>query len=85
MQAYQDAVARAKSEWDRRVCRYWRQRYENGRYNVAQFMKNRFAIVDIPVPVHISREVGEMRRDLEQEVHQGRGVRFGNVVLGLEH
>ena len=84
LQSYQDAVARAKSEWDRRVCRYKRQRYENGCYNVAQFMKNRFAIVDIPVPLHISREVGEMRRYLEQEVRtKGEGSALVMLYLDL--
>ena len=84
VQAYQDAMVRAKSEWDRRVCRYKRQRYENGRYNVAQFMKNRFAIADIPVSMHISREVGEMRRYLEQEVRtKGEGSALVMLYLDL--
>ena len=37
-------------------------------------MKNRFAIVDTPLPMHISREVGEMRRYLEPVVRtKGEG------------
>ena len=47
-------------------------------------MKNRFAIVDIPVPMHISREVGEMRRYLEQEVRtKGEGSALVMLYLDL--
>ena len=47
-------------------------------------MKKRLAIVDIPGPMHISREVGEMRRHLEQEVHpKGAGSALVMVYLDL--
>eukprot|EP00974_Lingulodinium_polyedra_P106560 10316382-Lingulodinium_polyedra.AAC.1 len=51
-------------------------------------MKKRCAIVDIPGPEHISREVGEMRRFLEQEVPpkgEGSALVLIYVDLNIDH
>ena len=81
---YMQAVEKAKAERDRRVCRYKRQRYEDGQYQVKELMKQRCAFVDIPSAVHVSREVGEMRRTLEQDVApKGQGSALVMLYLDL--
>ena len=84
VKAYMAAVESAKKVHDRRVCQYKRNRYENGCYQVKEFMKKRFSIVDIPGVMHISREVGDMRRILEQEVPpKGEGSALVMLYLDL--
>ena len=39
-------MEKAKAERDRRVCRYKRQRYENGQYQVKELMKQRCTFVE---------------------------------------
>ena len=74
----------AQKAHDRGVCQYKRNRYENGCYQVKEFMKKRFLIVDIPGVMHISREVGDMRRTLEQEVPpKGEGSALVMLYLDL--
>ena len=62
VKAYKAAVACEQKAKDRRVCIYKRHRCEEGCFQVKEFMKKRFSIVDIPGATHISREVGGMRR-----------------------
>ena len=84
VKAYMAAVESAKKAHDRGVCQYKRNRYENGCYQVKEFMKKRFSIVDIPGVMHISREVGDMRRILEQEVPpKGEGSALVMLYLDL--
>ena len=79
------AVDNAKKAHDHGVCQYKRHRYENGCYQVKEFMPKRFSIVDIPGVMHISHEVGDMRRSLEQEVPpKGEGSALVMLYLGLD-
>ena len=48
MKAYTAAVDSAQKAHDRGVCQYKRNRCEHGCYQVKEFMKKRFSIVDIP-------------------------------------
>ena len=48
VKAYMAAVDSAKKAHDRGVCQYRRNRYANGCYQVKEFMKKRFSVVDIP-------------------------------------
>ena len=84
MKAYTAAVDSAQKAHGRRVCQHKRNRYENGCYQVKEFMKNRFSVVDIPGVMHISREVGDMRRTLEKEVPpKGEGSALVMLYLDL--
>ncbi len=81
---YKKAVEDKKKELDRSVCKYRRERYQNGIFNAKQFMKLRLSFVDIPAPVHIARELGEQRRLLEQQVRPaGEGSALVMIYLDL--
>ena len=86
VKAYKAAVDSAQKAQDRRVCQYKRNRYEHGCYQVKEFMKKRFSIVDSPGVMHISREVGDMRRIFGAGgAAKGGGIRVGRAVPGPEH